>query len=762
MFTQEDYDLINKEFEQLKEVAQKRCANQEEIDLVVKAFEFANEAHKGVRRKSGEPYILHPISVAKIVVQEIGLGCKSIISALLHDVVEDTDYTVEDISRLFGAKVASIVDGLTKIKSAMDDKHNKEKMGEKSMQAENFKRILLTLNDDIRVVLIKLADRLHNLRTIGSMPERKKDKILSETMYIFIPLAHRLGLYSMKSEMENIWLIHREPEEYKRISKMVENLVDEKGYSIDEFIEPVAQTIRDEGYKFTIIKRTKTPYSIWHKMNTKNISFEEIYDLFAVRIIFDPKEGVSERKQCWDIFALISSLYRSKNDRIRDWVTNPKSNGYEALHCTLMSNNGHWIEVQIRSRRMDEIAERGLAAHWSYKGVNKNENDIDKWLNQVRSVLENSDVNALQFLDSFHEGILASEMSVFTPSGETKTLPKGATALDYAYHIHSDIGNRAIAAKVNFKLVPLSHVLMNGDQVEIVMSDAKNAKPQKEWLNFVTTSKAKNFIYESLKTDTKDAIKEGNEILENALNKLGIKLQARVINKLLIEFKLNNKEELYIKLATGLVKLDNIEEILKKNNPTKKVNYWGFQLFFGGNKEIENDETDEEIKGINNKEVIDKKKDYYLKENLHDRTLSYKIADCCHPIPGDAITAFVDDNNNVIVHKKVCEKATALASVQGGKILNVKWTKHNIQSFLTRIALRGIDRMGIVTEITKYITLDLSVNIRKIHFQTHDGIFEGYIDLYVHDVQDLETMIETILKVKGVDSAVRTDAKDND
>lgn len=762
MFTQEDYQLINKEFEQLKIAGLKRCANQEEFELVLKAFEFANEAHKGVRRKSGEPYILHPISVAKIVVQEIGLGCKSIVSALLHDVVEDTDYTVEDIERLFGAKVASIVDGLTKIKSAMDDKHNKEKMGEKSMQAENFKRILLTLNDDIRVVLIKLADRLHNLRTIGSMPERKKDKILSETMYIFIPLAHRLGLYSMKSEMENIWLRYREPEEYERISKMVEHLVDEKGYSIDEFIEPVAQAIRDEGYKFTILKRTKTPYSIWHKMNTKGISFEEIYDLFAVRIIFEPKEDMSERKQCWDIFALISSIYRSKNDRIRDWVTNPKSNGYEALHCTLMSQSGNWIEVQIRSKRMDDIAERGLAAHWSYKGVSKTENDVDKWLNQVRGVLESSNVNALDFLDSFHEGILASEMSVFTPTGETKTLPKGATALDYAYYIHSDIGNRAIAAKVNFKLVPLSHILKNGDQVEIVMSDGKESKPKKEWLDFVTTSKAKNFIYESLKTDTKDAIKEGNEILENALAKLGIKLQARVINKLLNEFNLNNKEELYIKLATGLVTLENLDAILKKNNPTKKVNYWGFQLFFGGNKGKTQDSDEEDDTTKDSKPIIDKKKDYYLKENLEDRTLSYKIADCCRPIPGDAITAFVDENNNVIVHKKVCPKATALASVQGGKIINVKWTKHNMQSFLTRIALRGIDRMGIVNEITKYITLDLSVNIRKIHFQTHDGIFEGYIDLYVHDVQDLETMIKTILQVKGVESVVRTDAKDND
>ena len=756
MFTQEDNELIQREFESLRIASLKRCANQEEYEDVIRAFEFANEAHKGVRRRSGEPYIIHPIAVAKIVVQEIGLGYKSIVTALLHDIVEDTEYTVEDIERLFGSKVASLVDGLTKIKSAMDNKHNSNQNDEKSMQAENFKRILLTLNDDVRVVLIKLADRLHNLRTIGSMPERKKDKILSESMYIFVPLAHKLGLYSMKSEMENIWLKYREPEYYNKISQRVENLIEERGDAINQFIAPISQALHDEGYNFTITKRTKTPYSIWRKMERKGIPFEQIYDLFAVRIIFDPKEGIAERKQCWDIYSIISEFYRSKMDRIRDWVSAPKSNGYEALHCTLMSQNGNWVEVQIRSERMNQIAEKGVAAHWSYKGVNKSESELDKWLAMVREVLENPDVSALEFLDKFHEGLLASEIYVFTPKGESKPLPKGATALDFAYYIHSKIGNRAIAAKVNHRLVPLSHELKNGDQVEIITSDTQ--KPQREWLEYVHTPKAKDIIYDSLKADIEDAISKGQHILESELAKLGVKVQNRVIRKLLIEYKLNNKDELYNKIATGVVKLDDLDKILRKNNENKFVKYWKLQFFPNSVNEEEDDINEEEVE---KKPAIDKKKDYLLKENTIDQTLTYKVADCCNPIPGDAIVGFVDANNNVIVHKKVCPKAISLATVQGEKIINAKWTKHTILSFLARISLRGIDRMGIVNDITKFITLDLNVNIRKIHFETHDGIFDGYIDLYVHDTQDLDMIINRLLTVKGVESVTRTDVKTN-
>lgn len=750
MFTQEDYDLIYKEFESLREASLKRCATEEEYQGVIKAFEFANEAHKGVRRRSGEPYILHPISVAKIVVSEIGLGYKSIVSALLHDVVEDTDYTVEDIERLFGPKIASLVDGLTKIKSAMDNKD------QRSIQAENFKRILLTLNDDVRVILIKLADRLHNLRTLATMPERKKDKILSETMYIFIPLAHRLGLYSMKSEMENIWLQYREPEAYKTISSKIERVVQERGWNIDQFINSISNTLKEDDYNFTISKRTKTPYSIWRKMNTKGIPFEEIYDLFAIRIIFKPKEEISERKQCWSIYSLITEENLSKMDRIRDWVSRPKSNGYEALHCTLMSPNGNWVEVQIRSERMDQIAEKGVAAHWSYKGVNKSEKELDSWLNMVRGVLENPDANALEFLDKFHDELLTAEIYVFTPKGESKSLPKGSTALDFAYYIHTEIGNKAIAAKVNFKLVPLSKKLNNGDQIEIITAESQ--KPQREWLNFVGTPKAKNLIYEALKSEIKDSLKEGQLILENALTKLGIKPQQRVIKKLLIEFKLNNKEELYNKIAAGVVNLENLDKILKKNTKNKFVKYWNLQFFFG-NKENEFDDNDE-IEDTTLKPAIDKKKDYLLKENV-DNTLTYKVAECCNPIPGDAVIGFVDEENNVIVHKKVCHKATSLASVAGGKIINAKWTKHTILSFLARIEIRGIDRIGIVNDITKYITLVLNVNIRKIHFETHDGIFEGYIDLYVHNAEDLDLIIKQLLKIKGIENIIRTDVNQN-
>ena len=755
MFTQEDNELIQREFESLRIASLKRCANQEEYEDVVRAFEFANEAHKGVRRRSGEPYILHPIAVAKIVVEEIGLGYKSIVTALLHDIVEDTEYTVEDLSRLFGPKVASLVDGLTKIKSAMDTKHNSNKNDEISMQAENFKRILLTLNDDVRVVLIKLADRLHNLRTIGSMPERKKDKILSESIYIFVPLAHKLGLYRMKSEMENIWLQYREPEYYARITKQVDDLIDERGDQIDQFIAPISQALHDEGYKFTITKRIKSPYSIWKKMEKKGVPFEEIYDLFAVRIIFEPKEGISERKQCWDIYSIISEHYRSKMDRIRDWVSVPKSNGYEALHCTLMSQNGNWVEVQIRSDRMNQIAEKGVAAHWSYKGVNKSETELDNWLAMVREVLENPDVSALEFLDKFHEGLLSSEIYVFTPRGDSKSLPKGATALDFAYYIHSKIGNKAIAAKVNHKLVPLSHVLNNGDQIEIITAEAQ--KPVREWLGCAHTPKAKDLIYEALKDEIHDIMTTGQRILEEELTKLGVKVQHRVIKKLLLEYKLNNKDELYTKIATGVVKLDDLDKILRKNNENKWVKYWKLQ-FFSSTEENEDADDLQDETPVEKKPAIDKKKDYLLKDNI-DKTLTYQVADCCNPIPGDAIVGFVDENNNVIIHKKICPKAISMATVQGEKIINAKWTKHTFLSFLVRMSIRGIDRMGIVNDITKYITLDLSVNIRKIHFETHDGIFDGYIDLYVHDAQDLEMIMKRILEIKGVESVTRTDIK---
>ncbi len=491
-FTQQDHEVIARDYADLKEAARKRCSNIKELEVVQKAFDFANEAHKGVRRRSGEPYILHPIAVAKIVVSNIGLGYKSIVAALLHDVVEDTDYTVDDLRSLFGDKVATLVEGLTKIKTVLD---NEDKAQQKSMQAENFKRILLTLNDDVRVVLIKLADRLHNCRTIEFMPEHKRDKILSETMYIFIPLAHRLGLYGVKSEMEDIWLRYKEPDAFNDISEKINRNINDKDKEINEFIVPIDEALKAAGFKFEIKKRVKTPYSIWHKMATKGITFEQIYDLYAVRIIFDPEKDTAEteRDQCFHVFSIITGLYRYKSDRMRDWVSHPKNNGYEALHCTLMSHTGIWIEVQIRTRRMNDIAEKGIAAHWAYKKdgfAEDNESEMDKWIAKVKEIIVSQDVSALELLDMVHNDLIKTDILVFTQKGEQRSIEKGATALDFAYSIHSEIGNKAIAAKVNLRLVPLSYVLKTGDQIEIIT--AENEKPKREWLQFTKTAKAKN------------------------------------------------------------------------------------------------------------------------------------------------------------------------------------------------------------------------------------------------------------------------------
>lgn len=769
-FTQADHDLINREFEELRLASLKRCASQEEYEAVLKAFDFANDAHKGVRRRSGEPYILHPIAVAKIVVQEIGLGYKSIIAALLHDVVEDTEFTTDDIKRLFGEKIASLVDGLTKIKAAMDTEGG-------TLQAENFKRILLTLNDDVRIVLIKLADRLHNLRTIEFMPEYKKEKILSESMYIFVPLAHRLGLYGIKSEMENIWLMHKEPQAYNNIQESLDRIIAERGEAMDQFIEPISTVLNKAGYKFTIFKRTKTPYSIWHKMETKGIPFDEIFDIYAVRIIFEAKKNEEERVQCWHIYSLISGIYTSKTNRIRDWVNKPKSNGYEALHCTVMSKIGSWVEIQIRSTRMNEIAEKGVAAHWSYKGLvdgKRDEKEMNKWLNMVREVLENPDADALEFLDKFHDTLLTTDIYVFTPKGESRSLPKGSTALDFAYSIHSHIGNKAIAAKVNLKLVPLSKELQNGDQVEIITAESQ--KPQREWLNFLKTGKARGAVYDAIKEDIEDSITEGRKRLEEELAKSGIKLQSRVLKKLLPAYKVATKEELYNKIAAGIIDLSEIDKILRKNSQSKNVIYWTLQLFNpskeGKEENYEEDEEHEEheehedeLEGKtikkNTVKKVEKNRDYILEENPIEKTLSYRVSECCYPIPGDNVVGFMEKSGEVIIHKKTCPIATNLAAVEGDSIVNVKWSKHTILSSLARIKINGVDRMGILNEITKFTTLVLNINIRKVYVETHDGIFNGYIDCYVHNIEDLETLMNHFRKIKGVESVTRVDVKDN-
>ena len=707
----------------MKEAARKRCSDQEELDMVQKAFDFANEAHKGVRRRSGEPYILHPIAVAKIVVSNIGLGCKSIMAALLHDVVEDTHYTVDDLKSLFGEKVATLVEGLTKIKTVLD---NEDKAEQKSMQAENFKRILLTLNDDVRVVLIKLADRLHNCRTIEFMPEHKRDKILSETMFVFIPLAHRLGLYTVKSEMEDIWLRYKEPEAFNQISELINRNVMDKELVINQFIEPIDIALKAAGFNYEIRKRVKTPYSIWKKMNTKGVSFDEIYDLYAVRIIFTPGEGSNEteRDHCYHIFSVISSIYKYKHDRIRDWVNAPKSNGYEALHCTLMSNAGIWVEVQIRSQRMHEIAEKGIAAHWAYKKdgfTDENASEMDKWITKVKSILVNPDVNALELLDLIHNDLIKSEIMVFTPKGEQRSIEKGATALDFAYAIHSHIGNKAIAAKVNLRLVPLSYILKTGDQVEIIT--AENEMPKREWLQFVKTSKARRAILDKIKSERHTYVKIGKKMLEKKLVEIGKVMTDKVLNHLMEEFEVfdSKPEELYFKIGCGAVSLDGLENMLKKYHGINRESYFV----------------------ISNSDVNHK----------------YILASCCTPILGESVVGFKSNDGTITVHTRTCSNANSLAAKFGDKIVTVKWDMDSNQgsSYLARISLKGTDRIGMINDITSITSKDLNVNIRRFNLGTEDGIFDGFIDLYVHDIDDLENLIMKLKNIKGIENVARTE-----
>lgn len=734
-FNLADYEVIARDYADLKEAAAKRCSDLAELEVVQKAFEFANEAHKGVRRRSGEPYILHPIAVAKIVVSNIGLGYKSIVAALLHDVVEDTDYTVDDLRSLFGDKVATLVEGLTKIKTVLD---NEDKAQQKSMQAENFKRILLTLNDDVRVVLIKLADRLHNCRTIEFMPEHKRDKILSETMFVFIPLAHRLGLYGVKSEMEDIWLRYKEPEAYHDITAKINRNISNKDQEINDFIAPINTALTSAGFNFEIKKRVKTPYSIWNKMLTKNITFEQIYDLYAVRIIFDADQSgkETERDQCYHIFSIITSLYRYKADRVRDWVNYPKNNGYEALHCTLMSNTGIWVEVQIRTRRMNEIAEKGIAAHWAYKKdgfAEGSESEMDKWIVKVKEILVNPDVNALELLDLIHNDLIKTDIVVFTPKGEQRAIEKGATALDFAYAIHTHIGNKAIAAKVNLKLVPLSYVLKTGDQIEIIT--AENEKPKREWLEFAKTRKARSIIQDELKSERHESVKIGKKMVEDQLEAIGYKSSDKVINILLRGYELYGAkpEELYFRVGVGIIKLNNIYEIIKKGQ--EKKSSWAFPWF----------------------KPKEKKESFVMDGS--DSKHKYIVASCCNPIPGDSVVGFLAPDGTVTVHKKTCPTANNLAAKFGDKIVMPVWEEAKTQnlSFLVRLSLKGVDRIGIINEITRYISFVMSVNIRRFNLGTEDGVFEGHIDLYVNDMGDLEKLVRKLQKIEGIQSVVRSE-----
>ena len=752
--TDDDKILIQRKFDELLKLCH-GSTDEKGIALIKAAFEMANEAHKGIKRRSGVPYILHPIAVAKIVVEEIGLGYKSICAALLHDVVEDTSLTVSDVENIFGDKIAYIVDGLTKIDVAFD----------KSSQAENFKRILLTMSDDVRVIIIKIADRLHNMRTLGAMPVEKQQKISQETRFLFAPLAYRLGFFKIKSELEDLCLKYLFPEEFNKIDEKIKSTEAGRQDFFEKFIAPIEQQLKENNIKFSTSTRTKSVYSVWQKMQKKDVEFEEIYDLFAVRIIFEPTNLVPERTQCWHIYSIITESYKSKNERLRDWISTPKTNGYEALHCTVMAF-GVWVEVQIRTTRMEEIAERGFAAHWRYKDVTAQENELEKWLSQIRGLFTNSDVNAVEYLDEFRLNFFSSEITLFTPKGKIVTLPKGSTVIDFAYTIHTKIGDRAIGAKVNHKLVSLSYELSNGDQVEILT--AENAKPKREWLDYAVLAKTKMRIQDALKAEVQNNVDIGRKMIEEKLNEFSVEPQARVFNKLCAAYGVSTKRELYSKVGAGIIELGNFEKQLKANPPQKSAVYWGFDLIkkiIPGTKKTskqtikKSNEEDTSNNKINSeitskKSKIDKKATYLLRET-EEKKLTYETKSCCNPIPGDEIIGFIADDENIVVHRKQCPEATKFAAEHGGKIIKVKWTTHKIQSFLAHVSIRGIDRIGILNDTTKIITGEMKVNMRKLNVESHDGIFEGVIEVYVHSSEDLNNLIAKMSKIKGMEKVLR-------
>lgn len=733
-------EIIQQEFEALLD-DYRNSNHRQKIDLITKAFNFANAAHKDIRRRSGEPYIMHPLAVARIVVREIGLGSTSICAALMHDVVEDTDYTVQDIERLFTPKIARIVDGLTKISGGV--------FAEKaSEQAENFRKLLLTMSDDIRVVLIKMADRLHNMRTLGSMPPAKQYKIAGETNYIYAPLAHRLGLFRIKTELENLSFKYEHPDKYQFVQQ---KLADEEALRtrfFKEFTQPVSRKLESMGYSFYLKERVKSIYSIWSKMNTKNIPFEEVFDILALRIVFDPKPGLSEKDQCWMMYSALTELYKPHPERIRDWVSNPKANGYEALHVTLMGPLGRWVEVQIRSKRMNDIAEKGLAAHYKYKTGENEESELDKWMKTIKEVLENPEPNAIDFLDTFKLNLFASEIFVFTPKGEIKTIAMGATALDFAFSLHSDLGMRCIGAKVNHKLVPLSYVLQSGDQIEIITT--RKQSPMPEWLNYVSTAKAKTRLRAFFKKEEKQIIAEGQQFIEKTLASLDLKPENEVIVKLMNHFKFTQRNTLYLHAGRGLISVEEISKVLyKPKNQNVLVKY--LKMPFGGSSDSKQAQT-VPIDGIPvNK--IDRKKTLLLTEE-HAGSM-YQLAACCKPIPGDDVLGYVDDVENLYIHKRNCPEAAKLKSSFGQRIVSVEWTTHKALSFIQTLEIKGIDKKGVMIEILKVISEKFGGNISKITIDTMDGIFIGNFSITVHDTEDIELLCTNIKKIKEVTSVQR-------
>jgi GTP pyrophosphokinase len=739
IFDDEDKNHIQAEYETLVNNLV-RCKKPGDRELIDKAFRIANEGHWNMRRKSGEPYIIHPISVAKIVNQEIGLGAKSIAVALLHDIVEDTDYTLEDITREFDPKIASLIDGLTKISGT----YNKESSS--SMQAENFRKMLLTLSDDLRVILIKIADRLHNMRTLDSMPEHKKMKVAGETIFLYAPLANRLGLYAIKSELEDLSFKFRQPQIYEEIAAKLKHSERKYISLINKFSLPIIDRLTQADLKFDISGRPKSIFSIWKKMQAKNVPFEEIYDVLAVRIVFEPQLNIPEKTQCWNIYSMITDAYLPKPDRLRDWVSRPKPNGYEALHVTVMGPEGKWVEVQIRSKRMDEIAERGYASHWKYKGDESPESELDKWIKKIRQMLENPLEDPIEFLDEFKMNLFSSEIMVFTPKGTLVSLPKGASALDFAYEIHTAVGNKAIGAKINYKLNPINAILMSGDQVEIITSDI--AKPEREWLSFVRTSKAKVAIKNSLKSESKDTIQHGIEILDSKLKEIGLTANSEVLKSVIHHYDTLNKEELFNAIGTGRIHLNDLKKFLKKGPAPNVIKYWELKLI--GSKKQKKDDAEP-------KKKIDKSTPFLLRENVANSEQSYEIAKCCNPIPGDEVTGYHSPEGAIIIHKPKCPVAIRIMSNEGNRIIAVKWTIHKLVSFIARIGMTGIDRLGLVNEITTIISSELKVNMTNINISVQNGIFEGTIDLYVHHTKDLNNLILKISNIKGIENVRRVE-----
>ncbi|MBP3407540.1 MAG: bifunctional (p)ppGpp synthetase/guanosine-3',5'-bis(diphosphate) 3'-pyrophosphohydrolase [Bacteroidaceae bacterium] len=726
---------INAAFQELLDIYL-ASQHRKKVELITKAFNFARQAHKGVRRHSGEPYIMHPLAVARIVCKEIGLGSTSICAALLHDVVEDTDYTIEDIRNLFGNKIAEIVGGLTKISGGVFGAHASE-------QAENFKKLLLTMSEDIRVILIKIADRLHNMRTLEFMQVNKQYKIAGETLYIYAPIAYRLGLSKIKTELENLSFKYEHPEEYARIEKKIEKTQRERDILYAEFTQPICEQLDTLGFDYHIIGRVKSPYSIWNKMQKKHVVFEDIFDILAVRIIFKPREGKDENNECFNIYIALTKLYNAHPDRLRDWVNKPRTNGYKALHATFMSQRGEWIEVQIRSEKMNEVAEKGIAAHWKYKSLGESTNDdqLDNWLHTIKEILDDPQPNALDFLDTIKLNLYATEIFVFTPKGEIKTMPQNCTALDLAYSIHTFLGNHCIGAKVNHRLVPLSHQLKSGDQVEILTSNAPRV--EESWLEFATTAKARAKIQAALRRQQRLLQNEGEEKLNQFLEKEGLSNYSGNIEKLWKLHKLKSREELLAAIGKGTIVLGTEDKDALLGN--KK---FSFQSLFSFNRDKKSE--DEEVTRY---EDVDRKKAL----NLTDENLkrSFIIADCCHPIPGDDVLGYYDEEKHIVIHKRSCPIANTLKSSHGDRILAAKWETHKQLYFAVPIQITGIDSMGVLHEITTIIYQQLNANIQKMHIESNDGIFEGTFWINVHDVEDVKNICENLKKIKNIKTIAR-------